>query len=287
MNIAISLFVFLILSHGAALIAADSVEPRAARSVHLGWIAPEGDLFYQEMTIERSVPGSYFMAAGWNTGYFGLQELSSSTNKIVLFSVWDRAKGNNPTAVPEDQRVEVMKRDPDVIIKRFGGEGTGGQCKWNYLWKTGEVYRFVVQAVVQSNKTAYAGYFFHNEENRWKHLVTFRTLTGGSSLKGYYSFVEDFRRDGRSVRESRRATFTDGWVRTTDQKWLQLTRGRFTASNATWEDKDRIDAGVIGNHFYLATGGETITTTALKSILTRPSPKSNPPDLRPEPFPSP
>src|SRR5467141_1932041 len=40
--------------------------PRAARSVHLHWKAPDGDLFYQEMTVERSVPGSYFMAAGWS-----------------------------------------------------------------------------------------------------------------------------------------------------------------------------------------------------------------------------
>jgi hypothetical protein len=261
------------------LVAADSIGPRAARSVHLGWIAPEGDFFYQEMTIEQSVPGSYFMAAGWNTGYFGIQELSSPTNKIVLFSVWDRTKGNNPAVVPEDQRVELLKSDPDVIIRRFGGEGTGGQCKWNYLWKTGEVYRFVVRALVQSNKTAYAAYFFHNEEKHWKHLVTFRTLTGGSPLKGYYSFVEDFRRDRRSVKQLRRARFGNGWVRTTDQKWLPLTQARFTASNAIWEDKDHIDARLADDQFYLATGGETVATTALKSILTRPAPGLTHPGL--------
>ena len=45
--------------------------PRAARSVHLNYTAGEGDLFYNEVTVGQSTPGSYFMACGWNTGYFG------------------------------------------------------------------------------------------------------------------------------------------------------------------------------------------------------------------------
>src|SRR4051812_24639824 len=50
--------------------------PRAARSVHLGWSAPDSALFYLELTVERSTAGSYYMACGWNTGYFGIQELT-------------------------------------------------------------------------------------------------------------------------------------------------------------------------------------------------------------------
>jgi hypothetical protein len=49
------------------LSAADSEPPRAARSVHLGWVAPEGTLFYLELAVEQSTAGSYFMACGWNT----------------------------------------------------------------------------------------------------------------------------------------------------------------------------------------------------------------------------
>ncbi len=62
--------------------------PRAARSVHLGYPAPDAMLFYNEMTVLESTPGSYFMAAGWNTGYFGIQELSDG-RKVILFSVWN------------------------------------------------------------------------------------------------------------------------------------------------------------------------------------------------------
>src|SRR5687767_6016311 len=71
---------------------------RAARSVHLGWQGPGGDLFYNEMAVEKSVPGSYFMAVGWNTGYFGIQEITPK-NKVVIFSVWDPTKGDDPKEV--------------------------------------------------------------------------------------------------------------------------------------------------------------------------------------------
>ena len=53
-----------------------------------GGPAPEADAFYNELTVERSVPGSYFMACGFRHGYFGIQELPRG-RKVVLFSVWD------------------------------------------------------------------------------------------------------------------------------------------------------------------------------------------------------
>src|SRR3954470_23725122 len=80
--------------------------PRAARSVHLHYPAPDADAFYNELTVERSVPGSYFMACGFRHGYFGIQELSGG-RKVVLFSVWDPTKGDAAAKVPLEQRVEV------------------------------------------------------------------------------------------------------------------------------------------------------------------------------------
>src|SRR3954453_24265718 len=86
---------------------AASEPPRAARSVHLGFPGPEAELFYNEMIIDKSVDGSYFMAAGWDTGYFGLQQLGSTTNKVILFSVWGSTRGDDPSAVKSEERVEV------------------------------------------------------------------------------------------------------------------------------------------------------------------------------------
>ena len=255
--------------------------PRAARSVHLGYSAPAGDLFYTEMVIEQSVNGSYFMACGWDTGYFGLQQLNDSTNKVVIFSVWDPTKGDDPKAVKTEDRVENLFAGEGVRIKRFGGEGTGGQSMAPFAWHLGETNRFLIRSQIESDKTSYTAWIFDPARSDWRKLATFRTRTGGRELRGYYSFVEDFRRDKRSVDEVRRARFGNGWVRTGGNEWVSLTTARFTASSASWESKENIDAGMSGNWFYLATGGATQRTTELRSTLRRPEhfPEAKPPKL--------
>lgn len=253
--------------------------PRAARSVHLGYSGPPGHLFYVEMIIDQSVNGSYFMACGWNTGYFGLQQLNSETNKVVIFSVWDPTKGDNPNAVQTQDRVEVLHAGAGVRIKRFGGEGTGGQCMAPFAWRIGETNRFAIQAETNDLKTAYTAWVFDRGSNGWRKLATFRTRTGGKPLRGYYSFVEDFRRDYRSANEVRRARFGAGWVRGTEGDWKPLTRARFTASGAKWEAKENINAGAQGGWFYLATGGETKRQLELQTTIELPGPQPSAPAL--------
>ncbi len=247
-----------LLALGAGAISISAAEPlRAARSVHLHFAAPSGDLFYNELTVEQTTDGSYFMACGWNTGYFGMQQLGSSTNKVVIFSVWDPTQGDDANKVPLEQRVEILHEGVSAKIRRFGGEGTGGQCLWPYLWETNETCRFAVRATVDGDKTSYAGWFFDNRTQAWQHLVTFRTRTGGQPLRGYYSFIEDFRRDGKSATEVRRASFGNGWVRDLKGEWTSLRRATFTASSSEWEAKENIDAGISAGRFFLATGGNT------------------------------
>lgn len=255
--------------------------PRAARSVHLSYPLPQGtqaDAFYNEMTVDQSVPGSYFMAAGFSHGYFGIQEQARG-QKVVIFSVWDPTKGNDAKNVPLEQRVEVLHQDKDVEVKRFGGEGTGGQSFLKFDWQPHTTYKFCVRAKTDGDKTAYSGYFYLPDTKTWKHLVTFRTKTGGDKLKGLYSFVEDFKRDTKSATQTRRALFGNAWIQAgTDLK--PLTTARFTASGATWEAKDTIDAGLADQTFYLQTGGDTKTTTPLNSKIDRPQPDTTkPPEL--------
>ena len=257
-------------------------EYRAARSVHLSYPAPDGVLFYNEVVVETSVNGSYFMACGWNTGYFGIQQLDDLDDKVVLFSVWDPAKADNPDAVQKEDRVEVLDQGSGVRIKRFGGEGTGGQCMWKHNWRLGETNRVLIGARIDGAKTAYTAWFGNGAD--WKKLATFRTRTGGSPLEGYYSFIEDFRRDGKSVKDLRRARFLNGWVRTPAGDWAALTKARFTASGAEWESKDNIDAGIQGPSFYLATGGDLRTSPELHSLIELPATysQSKPPSKLPD-----
>ena len=261
-----------------ALLLAVAQDPKAARSVHLGWTAPEATEFHLAMTVEETTPGSYFMACGWNHGYFGIQELAKG-GKIVLFSMWDPTKGDDAKAVPADRRVETLHGHPDAKIGRFGGEGTGAQCKYPYAWKIGETCRFLLRAAVDGDKTSVAAWFRPQDAKEWVHLATFRGITKGSPLKGLYSFVEDFRRDGKSVGERRRARYSQGWVRGTTGDWSPILKGRFTADATPLET---IDAAVVDGAFTLGTGGDLKPSTPLKSILTLPdAARTLPADLPP------
>lgn len=251
----------------AAALADEKLQGIACRSVHLGYPAPEGVAFYTEMTVEKSSDGTYFMAAGWGKGYFGIQELADG-KKLVLFSVWDPAAGDDPAKVDASKRVRVLHQGEGVRLKRFGGEGTGGQSFFDYDWKVGTTYRFLVTAKADgARRTAYGGYFYLPEKKRWKHLVTFSTITNGALLRGYYSFVEDFRRNKVSATKPRRAAFGNGWVKPARGAWVALDRARFTADANPVRN---IDAGATDGRFFLATGGATENkTTRLRETIRR------------------
>ena len=149
----------------------------------------------------------------------------------------------------------------------------------DFDWKIGERYRFAVTASPDGDKTSYAGFLWQADTNSWLHLVTFRTTTGGRRLGGLYSFLEDFRRDGRSAREVRRARFGDAWAQTPDGTWRPLHAARFTASNSEWEAKETIDAGIADGDFVLATGGATRPTQPPGAMLELPATASQHPNL--------
>jgi hypothetical protein len=242
-------------------IAAEKPEQKACRSIHLGFAGPEGMAFYNEMTIEKSTAATYFMAAGFSKGYFGLQELGNG-KKVVLFSVWDPGKQNDKNAVDQDTRVKLLYHDKDVRIGRFGGEGTGGQSFLDYDWKIGTTYRFLVTAKVEdARRTAFSGYFYIPEKKEWKHLVTFSTITGGKPLSGYYSFVEDFKRNRISATIVRRATYGPAWIKSVkDNQWVLAAKAKFTGDS---NPAMNINAGVDPKNpsrFFLQTGGETANT---------------------------
>jgi hypothetical protein len=248
----------------------------ACRSVHLSYPAPAGVEFYNEVTVENSAPGSYFMACGWGKGYYGIQELGNG-KKFVLFSVWDPAAGENPSKVPAEKQVKTLHKDKAVRVGRFGNEGTGGQSFFDFDWKTQETYRFLVTAKADgADRTAYSGYFYLPEKKEWKHLVTFSTLTPkGELLGGYYSFVEDFQRNKVSATQVHRMKLANGWVKSTKGEWLNLDKARFTGDS---NPATNIDAGAAGTSFFLATGGMTANEHAkLGETIAREKSESKPP----------
>ena len=262
----IMVVVFVCLWSSACPLGAEEKSPRAARSVHLWYPADQGVVYYNEVTVEKSYPGSYFCVCGFKHGYFGIQELGQG-KKVVIFSVWDPGRQNNPNAVPEDRRVKVLHEGQGVRVSRFGNEGTGGKSMFDYQWNLGETYRCMVKTTVEGERTSYAAYFHLNEAKEWKHLATFQTITGGDYLSGYYSFIEDFRRDGQSAQNVRRARYGNGWVKTKDGKWIALNNATFTADRTPTMN---IDAGLEDGRFFLQNGGDTKNHTPLRSKIECP-----------------
>jgi hypothetical protein len=256
----------------------DAVPPRAARSVHLSYIAPPAVSFYGEVTVEKSVPDSYFQVCGFNGGYFGIQEHDHG-KKVGIFSVWDTAKGNDPKAVDQKDRVETLFVGDGVRASRFGGEGTGGHSDFDFDWKVGDTYKFYLTSKITDKKTAYAAYIYEPDKKQWMHVATFTAPDGGKLLTGLYSFIEDFRRDTKSATEVRRAHYGNEWVTTSDGKWVPVTKAKFTASGASWEAKDTINAGVEDKGFFLQTGGDTVETTKLHDVIERPASDEKAPEI--------
>ena len=230
----------------------------ACRSVHLAYPAEKSLAFYNEVTPLHSATGTYFCVCGWDKGYYGMQEVGSG-KRLLIFSVWD-SSSNDPGAQPEARRTKLLYKDERTRIGRFGGEGSGGQSFFDYEWRLGQTYRFLVTAKPAGERTEYAGYFYVPEEKAWRHLVTFSTITGGKPLGGLYSFVEDFRRDRVSATLVREARFGNGWARAAaDQAWKPLGRARFTADA---NPSLAINAGCADGRFFLATGGATTNSAA-------------------------
>ena len=139
-------------------------------------------------------------------------------------------------------------------------------------------------AKAAGNRSEYSGFFFVPEQKQWKHLVTFSTPTGGTLLKGYYSFVEDFRRNRVSTTKTRRARFGHGWVQSATSEWQPLRKARFTADA---NPVTNIDAGTDHDRFFLSTGGdiENKTTNLREVIELPPAPDQNsPPNDLPKPI---
>lgn len=256
---------------------------KACRSVHLGFTGPEGELFYNEAVVQKTAPGTYFCANGFRQGYFGVQELGNG-KKVAIFSVWDPGQQDNPNAVPPEKRVKLLAKGEKTRVGRFGGEGTGGQSFLDTNWKPGETLRFLVAAKREdADRIAYTGWYSAPDTEGWKLIASFATLSAKGLLSGYYSFVEDFKRNGESLKQERRALYGNAWIKTAKGEWEPVRKARFTADG---NPSKAIDAGAENGKWFLATGGGTANkTNPLGTQMPGTETPGNPPtDLPKDPF---
>lgn len=232
---------------------------RRGPSVHLAYTLPEGDTewFYNEVTVpkEGETMHSYYMAAGFGQGYFGMQ-FNSPTERRVLFSVWSPFDTQDPRNIPDDQKIRLRRRGKDVHIGEFGNEGSGGQSYLRYPWKAGETYKFLMQVRPDGEgNTVYTAYFYAPEEKQWRLIASFLRPQTDTWYTNAHSFLENFNPEQGYL--SRKVLFGNQWARSKEGKWTRITDAKFT-HDATAGAGVRLDyqggeAG--GNKFYLKMGG--------------------------------
>ena len=231
---------------------------RRGPSVHLNYSLPNENIewFYNEIVVpeEGDIPSSYYMACGFGEGYFGIQN-NSPHKRRVLFSVWSPFVTDNPADIPDSLRVTLVKKGENTTINDFGNEGSGGQSYMHYDWKAGERCRFLmgVKPDGQGN-TVYTAYFFDNTKDKWSLVASFRRPKTSTWYTHAYSFLENF--DPAMGYINRKAYYGNQWARTTDGRWIPITKARFTC-DATGRQKMRQDytGGLNGEQFFLSMGG--------------------------------
>lgn len=243
--------------------AATAARPNAARTVHLRYIAPPAREFWNEVIVEESTPGSYFMVAGFRHGFSGLQELSDGT-KAAIFSVWDPGVKQEVDEVPVPVRVDILEAGTGLTTERFDKQGTGMKGMMPYPWKLGVPYAFGLSAEIEGETSVYTARIRDAEGNETL-LASYRALTASEPLQQIYAYVLDFRCDGASREERRVARFQNGAVETVSGLPFALTQAKLTADKSALTN---IDGGVRDGAFFLASGGNIQQSAPLGTILS-------------------
>ena len=255
---------------------------RAARTVHLWWnpsnLGPYS-AFHIDVRVTETTNGTYFCGAGFAGGYFGIQDLGGRSHRVI-FSVWDTKSQmgigrDQPNQVRDEDRVQILYEAAHVRVQRFGGEGTGAQCFDDTTgWEVGSTVRLCVMHKFEPDGHACYAAFFNGT-----HLASYR-VRQGKPFSGFYSFIEDFRRDHKSVEEIRTAVYGPAWVYN-GSCWAPASSATFTASKADFERPDNIDCnpGLSPGTFVLRTGGSLAGQHKLKKSFPLGLNVGNPPQL--------
>jgi hypothetical protein len=244
-------------------------------SVHLTYSVPTVKPivnYYTTATVPfgQDVFGAYYVAIGFDGGYLGIQVNSSDGEKRrVLFSIWSDYDTHDPAQTPPDYQITPLDRGCGVVVKTFGGEGTGMQSWLNYKWKVGEEYGFLVHGCpIGGKRTKITGWFF--AEGKWNLIASFMRPNRASHLTGWYAFSENFQPEMGNI--ERRVLFGNQWARDMDGGWHEVVKSTFTA-NATGESGDRKDyaGGVYNKQFYLRNCGYFDDNVPLYSEFSRPA----------------
>ena len=243
---------------------------RRGPSCHLAYDVPSDEnptYYYNELVVPEGEDkiGSYFMSIGFSQGYFGIQ-VNSATERRILFSVWSPYSTDDPSSIPEDQRILLNRKGEGVHVGEFGNEGSGGQSYLKYNWMAGTTYRFLLKGVPDgAGNTDFTAWFYMPETTSWQLIASFKRPKTNTHLTGFHSFLENFSPNNGYL--GRQVTFKNQWYYS--GSWKAIGAARFTV-DATYRNNQRIDAigGVNEDGYFLKNGGFFSDTVAPNTRFT-------------------
>lgn len=232
---------------------------RRGPSCHLNYDVPQGEeisYYYSEIQVPegQDAIGSYFMANGFGEGYFGFQ-VNSPTERRVLFSVWSPYETDKPGEIPDDYKIVLNKKGPNVYTGEFGNEGSGGQSYLKYNWKAGATYKFLLKGQPDGKgNTDYTAWFSGPEQANWLLIASFKRPHTDKNLTRFHSFLENFIPNNGHL--GRSANYKNQWVRNKSGNWIKVKSASLSVDD-TYRSNQRIDAtgGKNDKGFFLKNGG--------------------------------
>jgi hypothetical protein len=227
-----------------------------APSVHIRYHHPDPPAtylaYYNEIRVEETVKHTYFCTIGFDVGYFGIQDHDSG--HLAIFSVWDKGGGqNNSSAVDEADRTEVIFTNDRARSSRFGGEGSGAKTMMPFDWEVGKTYTFIVLLTPQEKGTLYTAWIGEKGKG-WQKIATYNTVMTKKSIRGFYSFIEDYARNGETGQSARLAFYPEHGAMTATYDWQRIVDGSGTIADDVIQNGH---SGVKKNTFFSKSGAET------------------------------
>ena len=248
---------------------------KQARSVHLGFSQPPADAIYIEAKPTAAPNGTYFCQLGFHGGYFGIQQLGNG-KKVSIFSIWD-GSSHNPESTVKELRANAIFAKDGVNVQRFGGEGSGIKSMMAYDWKLNQysAYMVTVRPTAQPNRNIYTAFLQNPETKKWFRMASFNAI-GKSKLRGFHTFVEDFKRNYTSYNLEHKSSYRNPWYyQKSENKWYPVETLFFTADSAV---SVNINAKVNGSEASLETGGKVVNqqkvfSGAKNKVISKTAPK--------------
>ena len=227
-----------------------------APSVHISYHHPDPKAtylaYYNEIRVEQTVKHTYFCTIGFDVGYFGIQDHGSG--HLAIFSVWDNRGGKNDSAaVDKADRTEVIFTNDKAKSSRFGGEGSGAKTMMPFAWEVGKTYAFLVLLTPQEAGTIYTAWV-SEKGNAWQKIAAYKTVMTKKQIRGFYSFIEDYARNGETGQKSRTAIYPDHGAMTRAGTWQRITTGAGTIADDIIQNGH---SGVKENIFFSRSGADT------------------------------